>query len=93
MKQLSNFLTENRLKELVKHPRHKLLDILYKRVNAERIVEGFKRLPMAVYAIKTSHLSMDDLGYLVKKCQQSSNFGKCFWGLLKLKKDKVETSL
>lgn len=32
-----------------------------------------------------AHLTLQDLSYFWKKCDQSSNFSQCFWGLLKSK--------
>lgn len=37
-------------------------------------------------AIKLGHVPTSDLYAFYKKCNQSSNFGKCFWGSLKVQK-------
>lgn len=66
-----------------KHPRLKMLDEFYRRINAERVAEGMKTFPMSAIGVKTSHLSLEDLGYLLKRCSQSSNFSRCFFGSLK----------
>lgn len=76
------------LKEFAKHPRFKYLDVIYKRVNVDRVQAGYRALPMKVYAIKTSHLSLSDLDYLVKQMQQSTKPGKVFFGALKTKRDE-----
>ena len=86
MKSLSENLNNRDIKGLLKHPRMKMLDEFHKRINAERLAQDMKALPMSAIAVKTAHLSVDDLGYLLKKCQQSSNFSKTFFGLLKIKK-------
>ena len=87
MKSLQDLLNnkDEALKELLKHPRHKLLDLALQRINYERKDTKYKPMSMKVLAIKTSHLSIDDLGYLVKTCQQKADFGRMFFGLLKVK--------
>lgn len=81
---------EKLFKELSKHPRHKLIDVIWKRVNTDRVSAGYKPLPKKVFAIKTSHLSLDDMHYLVKKMCQSALPGKVFFGMLKVKKDVAQ---
>lgn len=73
------------VKDLLKSPRHKFLDEIVKRVNYDRILAGYKRLPVKVFAIKTAHLSMDDMGFLLKRMSQSNQPGKVFFGSLKVK--------
>jgi hypothetical protein len=87
MKTLFDLLNnkEEAIKQLVKHPRHKLLDIALRTINREREDTKYKPLTMRALAIKTSHLSVEDLDYLVKACQQKSNFSKLFFGLLRKK--------
>lgn len=85
MKSLDENLKNRDIKKLFKHPRLKMLDEFHKRINAERLKDGMKELPMSAVAVKTSHLSIDDLGYLLKRCQQSTNFSRTFFGLLKVK--------
>ena len=77
---------EEAIKELTKHPRHKLLDVALERINYDRRDTKYKPMSMKVLGIKTAHLSIDDLGYLVKSAQQKSNFSRLFFGLLKVKK-------
>lgn len=86
MRSIDDNLKGRDIKALLKHPRMKMLDEFHKRINAERKAEDMKELPMRAIGVKTAHLSLDDLGYLLKKCQQSSNFSKTFFGLLKIKK-------
>ena len=86
MKSLGDNFKNRDIKGLLKHPRMKMLDEFHKRINAERKAQDMKILPMSAIGVKTSHLSIDDLGYLLKKCQQSTNFSKMFFGLLKVKK-------
>ncbi|OHA90930.1 MAG: hypothetical protein A2832_00660 [Candidatus Zambryskibacteria bacterium RIFCSPHIGHO2_01_FULL_44_22b] len=86
MKSLSENLNNRDIKALLKHPRMKMLDEFHRRINAERKADDMKELPMRAIGVKTSHLSLDDLGYLLKKCQQSPNFSKTFFGMLKIKK-------
>lgn len=86
MKSLADLTGDKRLKELAKHPRHKFIDICVQRINEERAGTKYKKVSAKLIAIKTAHLSQDDLGYLVKQCQQKSNFSKMFYGLLKVKK-------
>lgn len=88
MKSLQELTDEKKaklVKDLLKHPRHKFLDEIVNRVNYDRVLAGYKRLPVRVFAIKTAHLSMDDMGFLLKKMSQSSQPGKVFFGSLKVK--------
>ena len=84
MKSLDENLGNSDIKKLLKHPRFKMLDEFHRRINLERAAEGMKKLPMSAIGVKTAHLSLDDLGYLLKKCQQSSNFSRTFFGSLKI---------
>lgn len=77
---------EDALKELIKHPRFKHIDFIYQRVNTDRVRDGYKPLSKKILAIKISHLSMDDIDFLVKRMSQSSSPGKVFFGSLKIKK-------
>lgn len=85
MKSLDENLRNRDIKKLFKHPRQKMLDEFHKRINAERKADGMKELPVRAIAIKTSHLSVDDMAYLLKRCSQSPNFSRCFFGSLKIK--------
>ena len=85
MKSLDQHLKEFDAKKLLKHPRLKMLDEFNRRINAERKAADMKELPVRAIAVKTSHLSVDDMAYLLKKCSQSSNFSRCFFGSLKIK--------
>ncbi len=85
MKSLFETLQNKDIKELVKHPRFKLLDIALKRINQERQGTKYKPMTMKLLGIKTSLLSTDDLDYLIKVSQQSGNFSRLFFGLLKKK--------
>lgn len=84
MKSIGDAIKSHDVKELLKHPRLKMLDEFHKRINAERKAEDMKEFPIKVIAIKTSHLSVEDMAYLLKKCSQSSNFSRCFFGSLKV---------
>lgn len=89
MKSLTDILKnqESLLKEFTKHPRHKFIDVMWQRVNYDRVQDGYKPLPKKVFAIKTSHLGLEDLDFLVKKMCQSPRPGRVFFGMLKPKKD------
>lgn len=87
MKSLDENLKNRDIKGLLKHPRLKMLDEFYRRINAERKAADMRELPVRAIAVKTSHLSLEDMGFLLKRCSQSSNFSKCFFGSLKIKKD------
>lgn len=86
MKSIEELARKRSENEFFKHPRHKFLDFIYQRVNTDRVSAGYKPLPKKVFAIKTSHLSLDDLDFLVKRMGQSLNPGKVFFGSLKIKK-------
>jgi hypothetical protein len=85
MKSLEENLKKRNLKDLVKHPRLKMLDEFHRRINAERRVDDMKELPMSAIGVKTAHLSVEDMAYLLKRCSQSANFSRCFFGSLKPK--------
>lgn len=70
----------------LKHPRFKMIDEMVIRINKDREGTRYKPLSKKVIGIKTSHLSIDDLGFLLKKMQQSHFPGKIFFGMLKIKK-------
>lgn len=76
---------ETATKEFLKHPRFKYLEEIYKLVNTQRKAEGFRALPIRVYAVKTAHLSLEDLDFLVKRMRASLSPGKVFFGSLKIK--------
>lgn len=84
MKSIDESLKNHDFKRLFKHPRLKMLDEFYRRINAERIAADMKELPMSAIAVKTSHLSVQDMVYFLKRCSQSSNFSRCFFGSLKV---------
>jgi len=85
MKSLNEKLKNWDAKGLFKHPRLKMLDEFHRRINAERKTIDMKELPMSAIGVKTSHLSVEDLAFLLKRCSQSSNFSRCFFGSLKVK--------
>ena len=84
MKSLDENLKNRNVKALFKHPRLKMLDEFHKRINAERQAADMKVLPMRAIGVKTSHLSLEDMAYLLKRCSQSANFSRCFFGSLKI---------
>lgn len=84
MKSLNEHLKNTTFKGLFKHPRQKILDEFFRRINAERLADDMKELPISAIAVKTSHLSVQDMAYLLKRCSQSSNFSRCFFGSLKV---------
>ncbi len=88
MKSIGDSLEKRDFKKIFKHPRLKMLDEFHRRINAERLAEGMRTLPMRAIGVKTAHLSLEDMAYLLKRCSQSSNFSKCFFGSLKVKNDK-----
>ena len=90
MKSIDDNIKNRDIKGLLKHPRLKMLDEFYRRINAERKADDMKELPVRAIAVKTSHLSVQDMAYLLKKCSQSSNFSRCFFGSLKIPKPSSE---
>lgn len=86
MKSLDESLKNTDFKRFFKHPRLKMLDEFHKRINAERRADGMKGLPMSAIGVKTAHLSLEDMAYLLKKCSQNSNFSRTFFGSLKINK-------
>jgi len=85
VKSLDENLKNLNVKGLFKHPRLKMLDEFHRRINVERRASDMKKLPMRAIGVKTSHLSLEDMAYLLKRCSQSSNFSRCFFGSLKVR--------
>lgn len=57
------------------------------RINRERKGTKWKPVTPRAVAIKTAHLSLQDMYYFLSVCKQSrSGFSKCFFGLLKVNK-------
>jgi hypothetical protein len=88
MKSISENLGDRDAKKLFKHPRLKMLDEFHRRINAERRASDMKELPMSAIGVKTSHLSLEDMAYLLKRCSQNANFSRCFFGSLKIPKSE-----
>lgn len=79
------FDKKDRVKEFLKPLDKKLIDEMHKLVNRDRVVDGRKPLPWIAIKMKVNHLGLDDLGYLLKRMQQSVYPGKVFFGSLKIK--------
>lgn len=88
MRSIDEHINNRKIDKILKHPRLKMLDEFEKRINTQRVEDGMKKLPVSAIGVKTAHLSLDDMGYLLKKCQNSRNFSKTFFGLLKVKKQQ-----
>lgn len=87
MQSLQDYLKNNdAVKDFLKHPRHKMLDEMVARINVDRRGTKYKPLSVKAIAVKTAHLSLDDMGFLLKRMQQSMYPGKVFFGSLKVKK-------
>lgn len=91
MKSLDENLKNRNIKAILKHPRLKMLDEFHRRINAERKAADMKVLPVSAIAVKTSHLSIEDMAYLLKRCSQSSNFSRCFFGSLKVRNGSINS--
>lgn len=63
-----------------------MIDEMYVRINKDREGTKYKPLSKKIIGIKTAHLNLDDLGFLLKKMQQSMYPGRVFFGSLKVKK-------
>lgn len=88
LKSMGDFLKRgDRIRELIKHPKHKYLDEIAAMVNHDRINNGYKALPVKVYAIKMGYSKMteQDMDYLLKRMKESGSPGKIFFGSLKVK--------
>lgn len=55
-------------------------------INSCRINTKYKPVTAKLVGIKLAHLSLSDMYFFLKKCEQSGNFSRCFFGLLKTKK-------
>ena len=85
MKSLDENLKNRDIKKLFKHPRLKMLDEFHRRINVERKAADMKELPVRVIAIKTAHLSIEDMDCLVSRRSQIPNFSRSFFGSLKIR--------
>lgn len=65
--------------------RRTVLDLM-ERINPSLVSAGYKPYDFARMRGKVKHLSDFDLGWHIRECEKSSNFGKCFFGKLKVKK-------
>jgi hypothetical protein len=68
--------------------RAEILREILSTLNRERIGSPYPQMKPVQLAVKISHIPTEDLYFLVKSCQQSSNFSKCFWGSLKVRPTK-----
>ena len=80
---LSNYVLP---KTKITNERQQLNSIAVERINRERIGTKYKQLKPSAIAFKTSHLSMNDLRDFIYQCEKSPEFGRCFFGRLKVKK-------
>lgn len=85
MKTLQEVLKENP-EYYIKHPRFKFIDEMFIRINKDREGTKYKPLSKKIIGIKTAHLGLDDMHFLLKRMQQSIYPGKVFFGSLKIKK-------
>lgn len=85
MRSLQELVSQKSEKQLFKHPRHKYIDEIVQRINVDRRGTDYKPITPRIVAIKTSFLSLEDMGFLLKKMQQSHFPGKVFFGSLKVK--------
>ena len=53
-------------------------------LNRERSGTKYKKLSYSFIGIKLAHVSISDLYFLLKRCKESSSFGKVFFGSLKI---------
>jgi hypothetical protein len=93
MKSLSDHLQniEEYVRDLGKHPKHKMLDEFYQRVNTDLVSRGYKPWSKKRLAIKIAHLNEMDMAFLLKKVQQSMYPAKVFFGSLKPREQVVNT--
>lgn len=79
---LSNYVLP---KTKITNERQHLNAIAVERINNERRGTKYKQLSPRAIAIKTSHLSMNDLRDFIYQCEKQPEFGRCFFGRLKVK--------
>lgn len=68
---------------MITNERQELIGRFCSGVNKNRSEGGYKIMPVIVIAAKLAHLETRDLYFMIKKCENSNNFGKVFWGELK----------
>ena len=73
-------------KTKIVNERQHLLSIAVERINAERAGTKWKPVQPKRIAIMTSHVPMNDLRDFIYQCEKSTEFGRCFFGRLKIKK-------
>lgn len=87
MQQISSlFPTFTLEKSKITNERQSVIKMFVDKLNAQRVSEGYKPLTARFVAIKLSHMSISDLYYFHSVCNNSNNFGRMFFGLLKVKK-------
>jgi len=69
----------------IKSERAYLISQFVEKINLERKGTKFKDITPRIVAIKTAHLSISDLYFFLKSCEQGDSFGKVFFGSLKIK--------
>lgn len=69
-----------------KTERGELIRYFHDRINATRDGKTFKKLKMGFFATKLSHLSLQDLYYFKRVCDDAKDFSKYFWWSLDSKK-------
>lgn len=65
--------------------RQHLLSIAVERINAERKGTKWKEISPRAVAIKTAHIPLPDLRDFIYQCEKQPEFGRCFFGRLKVK--------
>jgi hypothetical protein len=55
-------------------------------LNSKRDGKRYRKLTYAAVAVKLSHLSLQDLYYFWRYCEDAKNFSSCFWWSLKVEK-------
>lgn len=70
-----------------KTERGELIQYFHDRVNETRDGKKYKKLKMGFFAAKLSHLSLTDLYYFKRVCEDAKDFSKYFWWSLDEKKN------
>lgn len=63
--------------------RSDLIGQFLEKINEQRRLENGKEYKASYIAFRLSHIPTADLYFFYKKCEQSSNFNRMFFGLLK----------
>lgn len=86
MNPISDTTTKYQIKKTgANSERADLIGRFHVKLNQERKGTKYKPLSVKFVAVKVGHLSVSDLYFFFKRCNEGDSFGKVFFGALKSK--------